>query len=637
MSGSRSSRVAARVVFGLVALAAGVRAEARELRVRYTFQPDCFRPSLAAACDARRTGTRLDLGPQIAVWIESADRTRFVDTLLVTNATALRGIGNRPGHWSLPSSPKFPYGKRLMALPVWAHSRGRLYDTVVMQDGPDKEFWLGFHESISSPDPYYCRPMSLGEIDVDAVSCPTAVFNSAKGKVSRTEEKIYYPPRNDLRNFTDRDCDDGTGLAATCPMSARAYGDANDLDAVAAATPMYGRPFTGSWAVPADLPAGDYALLLEIAKEFDGNATHVHPAYTDPSLTDSGLKNNIGQPSVLFRVPFKLGGASAAQAATMDIAGYGDWNGATGVLHPPDQSISDTPGSGRGRLLAIAQPALAGGAAVMGRLHVVTEVPGGPTLPDAGPVIQPGGDAGAPDGGQPTTGDGGLRPALDAPGAGCTVQTAARVAALVVPKDGIEAERAEVRFQEPEGPAFEAIERYEIRVWEGADQTADAFASGTPAETLTRETPGGMRSLRVVDLKGERHYTVGVRPAGHCLDGVMSFAPFDTVKRSFAMLSGCFIATAAYGSPQAAGVELLRKARDRARAATPLAAAAVALYERASPPLAELLRGTEVGRALVREALAPILVTEPAPARPAPLSPSRGDGPGRPAGSRGAR
>src|SRR5262245_42575079 len=52
------------------------------VRVRYWFQPDCYRPSLTAACDRRKTGQRLDLGPQIAIWVESADGTRFVDTLM---------------------------------------------------------------------------------------------------------------------------------------------------------------------------------------------------------------------------------------------------------------------------------------------------------------------------------------------------------------------------------------------------------------------------------------------------------------------------------------------------------------------------------------------------------------------------
>src|SRR5437868_7576206 len=119
MEGLRPGRRAAVALLAL-GLPAVLAAQPAGVRVLYVFQPDCFRSSLSAACDKRKTGMRLDLGPQIAVWVESADGHRFIDTLLVTNATALRGIGNRPGHWSLPSSPKFPYGKRVMALPIWA-------------------------------------------------------------------------------------------------------------------------------------------------------------------------------------------------------------------------------------------------------------------------------------------------------------------------------------------------------------------------------------------------------------------------------------------------------------------------------------------------------------------------------------
>jgi hypothetical protein len=569
------------------------RAQPRGVRLSYVFQPDCYRPSLASACDKRKTGMRLDLGPQIVIWLESADGKQYIDTLMITNAVGFRGIGNRPGHWTLPSSPKFPYGKRVMALPVWAHARGRLYDSVVMQDGgADRELWLGFHESISSPDPFFCRPMTLSEIDVDAVSCPTVVFNSAKGKLSKTEPKVYYPPRNDLRNFTERDCDDRTGAVSSCPMSARLYADLNELDAVATATPVYGKPYQGTWVVPAELKDGDYALLLEISKEWDNNAAHAHTAYTDPSLSESGLKNNFGQPSVVFRAPFRLSRSAATQVAVTQMAGYSDWDGKTGALHPPDQAISDLPGSGQGRLLEIAQPGIGGGNPVLGRLHVLVDTPEVPPPTDAGAD-------GAPD----AATEAGPDPVV--PDAGCALRSVL-VSALTVPAASIEAERVEVSFTEPLGRDFEATERYQIRVWEGADTSLPAFESGTPAETLSRGMPGGARSLPIKDLKAQRQYTVGVRAAGSC-PGAIAYFTFTTAMRKFTQLSGCFIATAAFGTPQAAAVDVLRRARDRAREASGFAAAAVGLYERSSPPLADLLRSTEVGRALVRRALAPVI------------------------------
>src|SRR5437870_772171 len=108
----------------VAAVLASARAQAAPCRsLRWALTVDCIRPPGQDACGF--DPARPDLGPQIAVWVESADRTRFVDTLMVTNATALFGIGNRPGEWDLPSGPRFPYGRRPMALPIWAHARGK--------------------------------------------------------------------------------------------------------------------------------------------------------------------------------------------------------------------------------------------------------------------------------------------------------------------------------------------------------------------------------------------------------------------------------------------------------------------------------------------------------------------------------
>jgi hypothetical protein len=240
---------AALALFAATALLAAPRpVAAQSVILRVTLQPDCFRPSLTAACDTRKSGNKLDLGPQIAIWIENANPNNptFVDTVMVTNLTALLGLGNRPGHVTLPSGPKFPYGRRLMVLPRWAFRQGKMYDSLVMQDGLDHEYWLGFHEVASSPDPYYCRPMTFEEIDVDAVSCPTRRFNSVKGRFFDPARdavpphirngvpapyvpppKSYYPPRNDLTTFNTNDCDIGGG--ATCPISARKFAGINEL------------------------------------------------------------------------------------------------------------------------------------------------------------------------------------------------------------------------------------------------------------------------------------------------------------------------------------------------------------------------------------------------------------------------
>ena len=282
------------------ATAASARAQTC-MTLRYDFQPDCYHAAGDPAC--LRSVDRLDLGPQIAVWVESADRTMFVDTLMVTNMTAARGIGNRPGVSNFLSGPLFPYGKRSMALPIWAHARGKLYDTVVMQDG--RETWLGFHESLSSGEPYYCRPLRAQEINVDAITCPTR-FTSAKGKLDsvdhellpaaqRPDDVLERGLRHDRRGVSRvHGQRDAATRRSTISMRSRRRRRA------------YGAPYTGTWTIPTTLPAGDYALLVEVNKEFDNNAAHTHPSYADPQLSGYGLANNFGQPSVVYRVPIHI-------------------------------------------------------------------------------------------------------------------------------------------------------------------------------------------------------------------------------------------------------------------------------------------------------------------------------------------
>jgi hypothetical protein len=578
-----SSRAA--FVAGAVALSASLslvtwrsssaQPAAAPLVLRYSFQPECLRKGSQAPCDTPKASKRLDLGPQIAVWLEKADGS-FVDTLMVTNATAVRGIGNRPGYWKFPSNWHFPYGKRKMVLPVWAHARGKTYNTLIIQDdngsGVAGEMALGFHEQVSTPDPYYClsfRPATW-VFEVDAISCPTGMFNSAKGRFDPDQPKSWYPPRNDLTTFGPNDCDIIPRAGNQCPnTSARHFADVNDLDAVASATPPYGAPLSATWAVPDDLPEGPYVLAVEVNKEFDGNASHMYEAFLDTTLPDNALRDNIGQPSVVWKVPFQLDRKTASQAAVTTISGYGDWDGETGTLHAPDSTISDTPGSGAGRLLTFTRPAIGGGSPVQGRVHLNTVVPLGP---DACASLPP---------------DNGLVNGLKV--------------LEVTEKD------ARVEFIEAHDRG-KPVEQYEIRYLVGSSMTLEQFLQATPAPVVDPGTPGTPVSLMLTELKPNLTYTVGVRVRGGCVkDGPLAEATFTTRTPSYKQLSGCFVATAAYGSALEPQVMALRRVRDQARERSGFAAVTVGLYERSSPPLAGVLRGSEAGRAAVRMALSPLV------------------------------
>ena len=319
--------------------------------------------------------------PQVAVWVETADRSRFIDTVMVTNVTARFGVGNRPGLSNLPSGPRQPYGKRLMVLPVWAWARGKLYPPVVMQDGHEE--WMGFHESSSSPDPYYCRPMGLQEVDVDAISCPTKVFNSAKGRLAAELPLVPYPPRNDLMVFTERDCDTPGMSGPMCSRSAERFKSMNDLDAVAAATPPFERVFEGQWA---GRPAAPQRRRLRARR---GGEPGIRPERHLPAdrLRRSDVESERVHPDRAAQQPRPaVGGLSGPlpdrradpiRAPPAESPGTAPPDGMNGTLHAPDSTISSSAGSGEGRLRTIASPFAEG----TGRVFVKLESCRTPPLP----------------------------------------------------------------------------------------------------------------------------------------------------------------------------------------------------------------------------------------------------------------
>ena len=558
----RSLRLAFLAVFSPLVLAALTPHVARAqscMTLQYAFQPDCFRPDESSACV--QSVSHMDLGPQIAVWLQDSTGV-FVDTLMVTNATAVRGIGNRPGRSDFLSGPLFPYGKRIMSLPIWAHARGKTYSTLFMQEatcavGGPGESCLGWHESFSSPELYYCRPLQATEAqasignEVDAITCPTK-FNSEKGQFDPTMPS-FYPPRSDLTSFTSIDGSDPPTFAAV-----------NDLDAVAAATPPYSSVYNGTWAVPSTLPPGDYMLMVEVNKEYDSNGSHLHPDFDDSHLPGYGTDGNFGQPSVVYQVPIHIdvtGGTTDAQS-TSKIIGYGDWTGTTGVINMRDSTIStSSPGSGEGRLLVISDS----GSGLSGRVLAKIE----------------------------TSGD-------------STTQPPSAVTDLTVPAGGLTSVSATLQFTRvPSNGA--PVPQYEVRYQTGPTITEQQFSSAATAPQVQPGSPGTLATVTISKLKPATQYSAAVRAVEPCGQvSPIASVTFTTPSMKFTQLSGCFVATAAWGSALAPDVDAMRKVRDRLRSRSTMFAVATDLYYRSGPAAAEVLRRSDTARALVRRLLGPI-------------------------------
>jgi hypothetical protein len=345
----------------------------------------------------------------------------------------------------------------------------------------------------------------------------------------------------------------------------------NDVDVVAAATPPSGAPFTGTWVVPDGVPDGDYALLVEVAKEFDTDAANQHasfiPADEAASFNEYALQGNLGAPSVLFRVPFSVG-PGGATAAALDIAGYGDWTGASGDVHASDGTIGADPGSGAGRLAVIDGPS------GPGRVHLAIE-------------------------GCPTFACTGMAPPTP-------------VAFVATPAPS--GTGATVRVHQASEDGREVI-GYELRVARlpGANAAVDpsTFSAWTPAGSIPVGAPDSETDVAIGDLAPQSEYAIGIRARGACGTSETTFQRVTTPAARYAKLTGCFIATAAFGSELAPEVQALRAVRDAATARSAIARAAVDIYYRSSPPLAAAMARSGTARALVRTALRALLRSGP--------------------------
>jgi len=536
------------VLLGVVAASVCARADAPCRAVEITFQPV------------------EDL--QIAVWIEDP-RGHFVDTVFVTRSTGALGLGNRPGNGLFKTDFRFPYGRREMVLPIWAHRRGSRYGRVVMGGaaGNSKDSCgtngiaasecddetIGYHFDVSSDEPFFCSPrggITQHVNGTDVVSC-ASTFYGCKGAYADAPAFSIYPPRADLTHFVD----------AHDSADAKGFSTVNDLVAVSGATPAGHAKLDPPlrWQPPSQ-GDGQYVLWLEQSRESDFNEYH-HPNQPDEHIELNGYGHDfLGQPSIVYAVPFTVGGDVDLELVR-DSYGYGDWDGATGTVHPADFTIATVDGTGAGRLLTTSDD----DGVWRIKVRALPSCTGGsfacePPAPPLGLELRPSSSA--------------------------------------------------VDVQFASSPYGAPASRFDLRYREAAPISDADFATAIPSSSMP-PPPGAQGSpveTLLAGLKPQSRYTVAVRAVAMCgAPSAIVSAEVQTGEPSFATLRGCFIATAAFGSPLAAELGPLRALRDRVLLTNPLGRLAVAAYYALSPPVARAIESDEWLRAGARALLAPLL------------------------------
>lgn len=657
---------------------------------------------------------------QVAIWIEDANG-KFLATVALTEATAFRGIGNRPGASEMNSGYRWPYGRREGVLPIWAHRRAsapgaKLFPRVIFQNRV--EGFASQTQSDQSRDTYYCLQFDTQKSsrdELDAVSCAT-MFNSDKGRYATQADidngysepfeakdpaggalgvmrpmplKSVYPPRMDTAKCpvmpTMSACFDGNDVAHYAD-DVRAV--MPDIDAVTKATAPGDMPQKILFTVPKGWAKGDYVAWVEVNVEGDYNEDQAAPAtrmmgwndttYPSPVTPDAKWDYYAktygypyrGQPSIAFKVPFKLEDLGELTASTDLPAGRSSWDvwdPDYGTLLPITftptdlHHLSDANASGADRLRRDANGKRFVVSARIGSELPSTTEPSTPIEPvDAGvPNVDAGAMADAGDGVEPP--DPTQPPSCGTsakPSAPADTATAGQPATPTAPdpesvsngsSDGVVIENTGDCAGGPIGPIeglrlrphpnelrahewillrFRAahsqrpLHEYDVRVATEpivdeatfvrlgrAARNATDDAEGATALMLPTNVPEGQYiDAAIGDLVADTHYFVAVRATDEFNQhGPISVAEINTPVRTFATVTPCFVATAAYGSPLASEIEALRRFRDRQLSATAPGRALVAAYQTYGPRAARVIARDETLRSWVRGLLAPVI------------------------------
>jgi hypothetical protein len=171
----------------------------------------------------------------------------------------------------------------------------------------------------------------------------------------------------------------------------------------------------------------------------------------------------------------------------------------------------------------------------------------------------------------------------------------------MVPSSGAPIAEYEVRF------STDPISETDPSTFERA---LPAVAATIDSRGLTIPTSGNPGSTVAVELGGMdplTRYFVAVRALDNCnVAGPYAVTKLTTTRVNFTKLSGCFVATAAYGSELEPRVESLRRVRDALLPRSALFSIATDLYYRAGPAAADVISRSAVARAVVRRLLAPV-------------------------------
>jgi hypothetical protein len=573
---------------------------------------------------------------QVAIWVEDAAGT-YLTTVALTESVAYRGLGNRPGASLMNSGYRWPYGRREGVLPVWAHRRAaapgaRLFPRVIFQDRP--EGYASRTSTDQSPDDYHCLqfdPTHATKDQLDAVSCAT-MFSSDKGRYLTAADvtlgygepweaggasamrslplESVYPPRMDVTRCSNGSCFD-TADVENFARDARAV--MPEIDAVTRATTPGGMPQRLLYDAPAQWPAGAYVAFIEINVEGDYNEHWNDTVYPTPEMPPNSWDTYAvsygyayrGQPSIVYALPFTLGDPAKLNFSTATPAGRSSWHHWSSdygqleaVTMAPDDPVgmADQGGSGVDRLTRDPQ-----GQRFTLQLKNVTARSGadGTVVPRS--EMPTAGSAAPPTGAGPVGAVSGL--------------------ALRRHDNPLRA-HTWVMLQFQAARSELPIHGYDVRIaTEPIVDEASFIREGRPAKNATDDAEGatalmlpvalpegGSIEAAIGDLAAQTHYYVGVRATDEQnRSGPISIAEIDTTEREFATVSACFIATAAYGSPLASEISVLRRLRDRHLLNHAAGRALVAAYYEVGPTAAAFIARHSQLRAVVRQMLTPLV------------------------------